>query len=190
MSRASKPEEPITELLAAASEGDADAREEVWERVYPDLKEIAHRELGRGRSGDTLQTTSLVHEAYLKVVDRSKVAWKDRIHFYSMASRAMRHILVDYARTQGRQKRGGGEKLLSLQDRDLGVEAFSEELLDLDKALDQLATVDERAVRVVECRYFTGLGVDETAEVLDVSPRTVKRDWSVARAYLLRELQA
>lgn len=189
--------EPITALLSAAAEGDAGARERLWERVYPNLREIAHREMGRERSGQTLQTTSLVNEAYLRLVDQTEAGWKDRVHFFAVSATVMRHVLIDFARSRNRKKRGGAQKPLELDEELLGGEVpgsgsgtgFSEELLDLGAALDRLAAFDERGARVVDCRFFAGLSVDETAEALGVSPRTVKSDWAGARAWLLRELQ-
>ena len=185
----------ITELLAAASAGDDEAREQAWERAYPELKKIAHRELGRRQPGQTLQTTSLVNEAYSRLADRVVNDVTDRTHFYALAVTAMRHILIDYARGRRRLKRGGEQRSLPLTEEYLKVSAinsvsdFSENLIDLDTALYRLAKFDPRAASVVECRFFAGLGVNETASVLKIAPRTVKRDWAAARAWLLRELR-
>lgn len=185
----------LTELLSAVSSGSVAAREQLWGHAYPELKRIAHRELGRRQSGQTLQTTSLVNEAYCRLAGSTTIEPKDRVHFFALAATAMRHILIDYARSKQRQKRGSGQRALTLDEEDLSatainsVSALSEDIIDLDEALNRLSEFDARAARVVECRYFGGLGVDETAAVLEISPRTVKRDWAVAKAWLLRELR-
>jgi RNA polymerase sigma-70 factor, ECF subfamily len=152
--------------------------------VYDELKAMAHRQLAREQGGHTLQTTALVHEAYLKLVDSSKVGQNGRGYFFAAASRAMRQVLVEHARLRNAMKRGGGGEPVSLDDAHLAVDAFAIELLDLDAALERLAEVHPRHARVVECVYFGGLGMDETAEALGVSPRTVKYDWALARAWL------
>jgi RNA polymerase sigma-70 factor (ECF subfamily) len=152
--------------------------------VYDELKAMAHRQLTREQAGHSLQTTALVHEAYLKLVDSTNVGRNGRGYFFAAASRAMRQVLVEHARQRNALKRGAGGDPVSLDDAHLAVDAFAIELLDLDTALERLAELNPRQARVVECVYFGGLGLDETAEVLGVSPRTVKYDWALARAWL------
>ncbi len=156
--------------------------------VYQEMRGMARQRLRMRRPGQTLDTTALVHEAYLKLIDQTQAQWSDRSHFLSVASIAMRHILVDYARRRTAQKRGGEDQQVVLDERDLGVSARAEEILAIDQALSSLAELSERLSRLVELRFFGGLSVAETAQVLDVSERTVKRDWRKARAYLFREL--
>lgn len=179
----------ITRLLADWRRGDEAAAERLLPLVYHELKKIAAIHLRGERAGHTLQPTALVHEAYLRLVDLEQVDWRDRTHFFALASRLMRRILVDHARRRQAVKRS--------PDQDLPPHAASEEaglrieeLLALDAALDRLAALDERQVRVVELRYFAGLSVEETAQVLDVSPSSVKRDWVSARAWLHHQLSS
>jgi RNA polymerase sigma-70 factor, ECF subfamily len=157
--------------------------------VYHELRRIAHAHLRGERPGHTLNTTALVHEAYLKLVGVERVEWQDRAHFYAAAAGAMRRILIDYARTRKRVKRGGENavQVPLVEALDLAVER-SEDLLALDEALTRLETQNQRQGRVVECRCFAGLSVDETAAALGISPATVKRDWDFSRAWLNREL--
>lgn len=169
-------------------DGDSGVLDRLLPLVYNELHEMAHVRLVGERRGHTLDTTALVHEAYLKLVDQEQVTNHGKTYFFGAASRAMRQVLVDYARRRNRKKRGGSQKPLTLEEGRLAVDVFSEELLDLDKALDQLETLNERAARVVECRFFGGLGVNETASILDVSEPTIKRDWAMARAWLYREM--
>jgi RNA polymerase sigma factor (TIGR02999 family) len=160
--------------------------------VYDELRRIAHRQLASERSGHTLSTTALVHEAYLRLVDQKRVQWSDRAHFFAIATRAMRRILVDYARRHRALRRGRGQRPVSLEDSAVGSVAAAdraEELIALDEALDRLATLDERLCRVVECRFFGGLTEVETATVLGVTARTVARDWVKARGWLYQELR-
>jgi RNA polymerase sigma factor (TIGR02999 family) len=157
--------------------------------VYAELKRMARRQLAREVPGHTLQTTALVHEAYLRLVDATRVGEKGRAYFFAAASRAMRRILVDHARRHGSEKRGGGRVREPLTPEVARVDAFAGEILDLHRALDRLAHRSPRQARVVECRYFGGMSVEETADALDVSPRTVKSDWAMARAWLLRALE-
>lgn len=166
----------------------APSLETVLPGVYDELKRMAHAQLARERGPHTLQTTALVHEAYLKLVDATRISSRGRAFFFAAAARAMRQVLVDHARRVGAQKRGGGRIAQTLDDNVGRIDAFAAELLDLHDALDRLATHDPRAARVVECRHFGGLTVDETAEALGVSARTVKSDWALARAWLFREL--
>ena len=158
--------------------------------VYDELRSLADRSLRHERSGHTLSGTALVHEAYLKLVDQRQVRWQDRAHFFAVAAQLMRRILVDHARRHGAHKRGGGEPRLSLDEADAPTPAAPlVDWLALDRALDRLAALDERQARTVELRFFGGLTIEETAEVLQVSPATVKNDWSLARGWLYRELQ-
>ncbi len=174
----------ITQVLLACREGGQEALDQLVLLVYDDLRRIAHRQLERLRPGQTLDTTSLVNEAYLKLVDQSHVAWKDRSHFMAVSARAMRHIIVDATRHRTAAKRGGGEAHIDLDQVQVAVEQQAETLLMIDKALDQLADLDERLIRVVECRFFAGLTEEETATALAISARTVQRDWKRARAWL------
>lgn len=179
---------PITELLVAASEGDSEAMEEVVPLVYEELRQRAHARLGREWNGHGLQTTSLVHEAYLRLVDQ-RARWKNRAHFFALASTVMRRVLVDAARRRNRDKRGGGHAPISLTAvSDLGVEAEAVGLVELDETLARLESFSERGCRVVECRVFGGLSIEETAAALAVSPMTVKREWRAAKTWLRREL--
>ena len=156
--------------------------------AYDELRRVAHRQLRRLRPGQTLTTTALVHEAFVKLVPGSKAA-VDRTHFFALAARAMRQILVDYARARGARKRGGGQRPTTLDEAALTVETLSEEMLGIDTALHRLESVDERLARVVECRFFGGMTEDEVAEALGVTARTVRRAGRKARAFLFRELQ-
>lgn len=182
----------ITRLLKAHHEGDRAAFDELVPLVYERLRRIARGQLARRGRGHTLDTTSLVHEAYLELVEETGVAWQNRSHFFAISARAMRRILVDYARRRTAKKRGGGKPDLTLEPEQLtghlDVERQAEEVLAVDRALESLAGVSERLARLVECRYFAGMTERETAEALDVSLRTVQRDWTRARAWLLQEL--
>lgn len=173
-----------TELLLSPSAGTAETLDRLLPVVYHELREIARRQLRREHAALTLDTTALVHEAYLKLVDQTKVTRKGRAYFFAAAARSMRQILVDYARRRSAAKRGGGRRPLDLDERDVSVDAFAAEMLDLAEALEQLAGLNPRHARVVECRFFGGMSVEETADALDVSPRTVKYDWALARAWL------
>ena len=179
----------ITQLLRQAAEGQPEMLDELLPLVYDELRAIAHGQLRRERAGHTINTTALVHEAYLKLVDQQEVDWQNRSHFYAIAARAMRRILVDYARRRSRQKRGGGAVHVTLQE---GLQAFSSEfsdtLLALNESLQRLETINPRHGRVVECRYFGGLTIEETADALDISTATVNRDWKLACAWLKRDL--
>jgi RNA polymerase sigma factor (TIGR02999 family) len=183
-----KADPSITELLAAHAGGAADALDRLLPLVYADLKRLARSQRRRMAPGNTLDTTGLVHEAYLKLVDQSKAGWKDRGHFLAVSAIAMRQILVDHARARGRQKRGGEVHHTSLDDRATAVDQDAALTIDLDRALQKLASLDPRLVRVVECRYFAGLSEQETAEALGVSLRTAQREWLRARAWLREEL--
>ncbi len=178
----------VTMLLHEARDGNRVAANDLYERVYDELRRMAHMRLGRHRSTDTINTTALVHEAYLKLVDQTQVQWQDRAHFFATASQAMRYILVDYARRRTAQKRGGAERDLPISKVQIGVEADarSADLLSLNDALDKLAEYDERLARLVEYRFFGGLTYEEIAEVTGWSIPTLKRDWRRARAWLYR----
>jgi RNA polymerase sigma factor (TIGR02999 family) len=178
----------VTSLLVAWSEGDDSALAQLVPRVYDELRRIAHHHLRAERPGRTLQTTALVHEAYLRLVDTRRVRWESRAHFLGVAAQAMRRILVDAARARGARKRGGGAAVVPLDEAATVGPQREASLVALDDALTALAEVDSRKSRVVELRYFGGLSVEETAAVLQVSPETVHRDWRVAKAWLLREL--
>lgn len=180
----------ITGLLLTWRAGDTSAPDRIFPLVYDRLRQIAHQQLRReGPGHTTLDTTSLVHEAYFKLVDQTRVEWVDRGHFFAVATQAMRRILVDYARQYRAQKRGGAPIRVSLTDAMLVAEQRADTLLALDEALKQLAVLDERLSRVVECRFFGGLTESETAEVLGLSVRTVRRDWTKAKGWLHQALQ-
>lgn len=179
----------VTQLLVAASSGDRRAFQRLIPLVYDELRGIAHRRMAGERSDHSLDTGALVHEAYLKLVDLDRIQWRDRAQFFAIAARAMRQILIDHALGKRAQKRGGGRRRIAL-DRALVVADESyEELLDLNQALERLSRLDERQAQVVECRFFAGMSIEETAEALNVSMATVKRDWTEARAWLNRELE-
>lgn len=178
----------ITALLIAHGEGHTGAFERLVPAVYHDLRRLARGQLRRLRSGQTLDTTALVHEAYLKLVDQSRTTWRNRGHFFAVSAMAMRQILVDHARRKHRLKRGGPNDDLPLDDVPAPRAVDQQTVLELDLALTKLAQIDERLVRVVECRYFAGLTEQETAEALGVSLRTAQREWLKARAWLRREL--
>jgi RNA polymerase sigma-70 factor, ECF subfamily len=178
-----------TATLASVSTAESPALERLVPLVYDELREMAQRQLGREHGAVTIQTTELVHEAYLRLVDHERVTRQGRAYFFGAAARAMRQVLTEAARRRGAQKRGGGEAPITLDDDLTGVDAYASELLDLDRALSELEKVNPRHARVVECRYFGGLSVEEAAAALDVSPRTVKSDWALARAWLYAALQ-
>jgi len=178
----------ITELLIAHQGGDRQAFDRLVTRVYADLSRIAHGQLARHRRHPTLDTSTLVHEAYLKLVDQARIEWDGRAHFFAIASRAMRQIMVDRARRRSAAKRGGGLQPLPLEAAEIAVDEQAATLIALDNALDGLGRLNERLVQVVECRFFAGLSEEETAAALGVSARTIQRDWLKAKAWLLREL--
>lgn len=179
----------ITGLLVDWSNGNQAALERLLPLVEQELHRLAHSYMRREDRDHTLQTTALVNEAYLKLIDQNKTRWQNRAHFFGIAARIMRRILLNYARDQNRKKRGGKAVKVSLSEAAVVCLEESEDLIALDEALKRLAEVDERKSQVVELRYFGGLDVDETAEVLKVSPITVMRDWKFARAWLLREME-
>jgi RNA polymerase sigma factor (TIGR02999 family) len=178
----------ITHLLKEWNAGDSRALDRLTPLVYEELRHQAARYLRRERPGHTLQTTALINEAYLRLIDAKDVHWQSRAHFFAIAANLMRRILVDHARRRDAEKRGGSHIRLTLDDA-LGVSKEPDvDVLAIDEALNRLANFDPQQARVVELRFFSGLSVDETAEALGVSPKTVKRDWSVARAWLRREI--
>ena len=181
-------EPEITDLLTRLGHGDQESLDRVFALVYEELRRIAHRQRRPDSSDETLGTTALVHEAYLKLVDQTRPEWRDRGHFFAVAAMAMRQILVDRARQHHAQKRGGTRRRVSLDDTTLSVEDQAEALVELDAALARLSRVDERLGRVVECRFFGGLTEEETAEALGVTARTVRRDWVKAKGLLYTEL--
>ena len=183
-----EPRADLTGLLAAHRRGDREALGRLLPLVYRDLQRLAKRQLGQRRPGQTLDTTSLVHEAYMKLADGERTAWENRGHFFAVASLAMRQIVIDYARQSQAGKRGGQQRNLGLDEVAIAIDEQAEGLLALDQALERLGEIDARLPRVVECRFFTGLSEEETAEALGVSTRTVERDWKRARAWLRREL--
>lgn len=178
----------VAPLLDSAERGDADSLDRLMPLLYHELRTIAHRQLQREHGHPTLQTTSLVHEAYLRLSQSPDLVGRGRAYFFAAATRAMRHVLVDRARRRHAQKRGGPAGLITLQENDAAVDAYAVEMLDLDAALRSLERHSPRQVRVVEHRFFGGMSVAETAAVLGVSTRTVESDWAMARAWLFREL--
>jgi RNA polymerase sigma factor (TIGR02999 family) len=178
----------VSELLQAWGTGDRAALDKLIPLVYEELRVMARRYMNRENPAHTLQTTALINEAYLRLVGQKDVAWQNRAHFFGVAATAMRHILVDYARSRQAAKRGGQLRIVSLDEAATVGDERAAEVVALDDALKNLASFDQRKSQVVELRYFGGLSVDEVAEVLRVSPETVARDWRLARSWLLREL--
>lgn len=185
---AAPPTPDVTRLLQAWCDGDPAALDQLVPLVYTELHRLAHRHMLGERHAEPLQTTALVNEAYLRLVRSERVRWQNRAHFYAVSSQLMRRILVDAARSRGSVKRGGDVVHLALDEAPLVSPEPEPDLVVLDEALTKLEAVDARKCRVVELRYFGGLGVDETAEALGVSPQTVMRDWAMAKLFLLREL--
>jgi RNA polymerase sigma factor (TIGR02999 family) len=180
----------VTRLLLAWNDGDAAALEKLTPLVERELRRLASHYMRGERPGHTLQTTALVNEAYLKLVDWKSVRWQNRAHFLGVSAQLMRRILVDYARRKSFQKRGGAAVRVALEEAETVAEPRDTDLVALDEALQSLARFDERKCRIVELRFFGGLSVEETAEVIGASPRTVQREWSLAQAWLFRELRA
>ena len=176
-------------IAPALARGGAVTVDEMVPLIYDELRRIAHHRLRAEQTGHTLDTTGLVHEAYLRLVGGEDLAFESRSHLLAVAAQAMRHVLIDSAQSRKAQKRGGGNVPLSLDAAPLVAETRSEDLLALDEALTRLGAIDARQARVVECRYFGGMSIEETAVALQTSPATVKRDWTLARAWLNRELQ-
>lgn len=180
--------ENITELLASYGRGDKESLDQLMPVVYDELRRQAARYLRREKAGHTLQTTALIHEAYVRLVDQRNMQWQNRAHFFGIAAQMMRRILVDHARSKKRAKRGGSDIRVSLGDAEVAAKDQELDVVALDEALERLALIDKQQSRVVELRFFSGLSVEETAEVMGISKSTVKRDWSVAKAWLHREL--
>jgi RNA polymerase sigma-70 factor, ECF subfamily len=181
-------QEKVTDLLTRLSHGDGAALAQLTPLVYEELRRLAHREMGGQRPDHTLQTTALVNEAYLRLADQTNPRWQNRAHFFAVAARAMRQILVSYARSQQAEKRGAGALKVELDEAALVSPEESRKIVDLHEALERLARLDARKAQVVELKYFGGLNYDEVAEVLNVSRITVRRDWDFARAWLYAEL--
>jgi len=179
----------VTDLLIEWGKGDQEALNQLMPLVYDELHRLASRHLRHERPGHTLQTTALVHEAYLKLVDQKNMTWQNRVQFFAASAQVMRHILVDHARSRRALKRGGENLRLSLDEAKVSSEEKNADLLSLNEALNSLAAIDPQQSRVVELRVFGGLTVEETAEALRISPRTVKREWSMAKAWLHRQIR-
>lgn len=179
----------ITRMLDAARSGDTHAQDELFESVYPRLRQIAKSRRRGWRGDETMDTTALVHEAYMKIAASPDAEYENRGHFFAVAATAMRQILINYAEKKSAQKRGGGAARVELRDSDLVADEALDELLTLEAALRRLEELSPRQARVVECLFFAAYGVEETAEAVDISPATVKRDWAAARAWLYREMQ-
>jgi len=180
----------VTALLGELTKGNPEAGPKLIPLVYGELRRMAAGYMRRERTGHTLQATALVHEAYLKLLGQHSVDWQNRAHFFGIAAQVMRRILIDHARSHVRDKRGGGREAVPLDEALVFCPERSADFLALDSALERLAEVDPRQARIVELRFFGGLTVEETAEVVGISPKTVKRDWSVAKAWLHGELKA
>jgi RNA polymerase sigma-70 factor (ECF subfamily) len=182
------PTHQVTQLLIDWSNGDQSAFDRLMPLIDEELRRLAHRYMSRERAGHTLQTTALVNEAFLRLVNRKNLQWQNRAHFFGLAAQVMRTILVDHARSHASAKRGGGTRNLELDEAMLVSQQKASEVIALDEALKQLALIDPRQSRIVELRFFGGLTVEEAAEVLHVSPVTIKREWSIAKAWLYQEL--
>jgi RNA polymerase sigma factor (TIGR02999 family) len=180
----SAPEANVTELLRATASGDRRQLDALMAAIYQDLRRLAVRHMQRERNDHTLQPTALVNEAYLKLIDQRSTDWKDRVHFFAVASRIIRRILVDHARERNALKRGGDRQRQSIEDAELLAVAPGVDVIALDEALEDLAAIDAAQARIVELRYFSGLTIEEVADLLSTSPRSVDRDWKCAKAWL------
>jgi RNA polymerase sigma-70 factor, ECF subfamily len=178
----------LTELLIAWGNGSQDALEQLFPLVYEELRRLAHRYMRRERPGHSLQTTAVVHEAYLRLIDQKHVQWQNRAHFFAIAAQMMRRILITHAQSHAYAKRGGGALKVSLDETAILSKERAGELIALDEALNSLSAIDPRRSQVVELRFFGGLSNEEIAEVMKISPNTVTRDWNVAKAWLYREM--
>jgi RNA polymerase sigma factor (TIGR02999 family) len=182
--------EDVTQLLIAWGKGDESARDQLMPLVYDELHRLAHKHIRKERPGHTLQTSALVNEAFVRLVDQKDVQWQNRTHFFAIAAQMMRRILVDYARSRRYAKRGGNARQVTLNEDLIMSDQRSADVVALDEALGELAGIDERKGKVVELRFFGGLSIEETADVLAVSPGTVMRDWTLAKAWLKRAMTA
>ncbi len=182
------PAQEITQLLIAWSNGQADALESLIPVVYEELRRLARRHMNREPSGPTFQTTELIHEVYLKLIDQQRVHWQNRAHFFAISVRLMRRILVDLARARKAERRGGAIQVVPLDEASMVPRGSAREIIAVDEALTALAKLDDRRSRIVELRFFGGLSVEETAEVLKISPATVMREWKRAQAWLYSEI--
>jgi RNA polymerase sigma factor (TIGR02999 family) len=178
----------VSRLLAAWGDGDRGALDELIPLVYGELRRLAHLYTGRESPGNTLQTSALVNEAYLRLADKTNPRWQNRAHFFAICARMMREILVDHARRRRSLKRGGGERQVTLNEAMIVSEERAADVVALDEALKNLSQFDSRQSQIVELRFFGGLSIEEAAEVLEVSPGTVMRDWTLAKAWLRREI--
>jgi RNA polymerase sigma factor (TIGR02999 family) len=188
MTRSTAAPHEVTQLLIACSDGNQDAFNQLFPLVYEELRRLAHRYMTQERPGHTLQTTAVVHEAYLRLIDQKHVQWQNRAHFFAIASQMMRRILITHAQSHAYAKRGGGALKVSLDEAAILSPERATELIALDEALKSLTAIDSRRSQVVELRFFGGLDNEEIAEVLKISPNTVTRDWNVAKAWLYREM--
>lgn len=179
----------VTQLLIKAREGKQEAYDKLFPLVYEELKRIARIQLNREYGNHTLSKTELVHEVYLKLVDQTRIDWEDRTHFFAIAARSMRQILVDHARKKKAQKRGGDQTHITLEEDEINIREHAEQIVALDELLDQLSELDERMANTVELRFFGGMSIEETAGLLDVSTSTVDRDWQKARGWLYQRLR-
>jgi RNA polymerase sigma-70 factor (ECF subfamily) len=184
----SLPPQEVSQLLVDWGNGNQAALDRLMALVYTELRQLAHRYMRRERPGHTMQTTALIHEAYLRLVDQHQVRWQHQAHFFGIAARLMRQILIEHARRHTRAKRGGGVGTLALDETAIVSQARATELLALNDALERLATIDPRKSQVVELRFFGGLSVEEAAQVLNIAHNTVLRDWRMAKAWLRREI--
>lgn len=180
--------ENVTQLLVSVSEGNQQAYNKLFPVVYSELKRIAGNQLRKEYDEITLSQTELVHEVYLKLIDQTKVNYNDRSHFYGIAARSMRQILVDYARKKKAQKRGGNQKDITFEEKYVNLAHHASQIIKLDELLDELGTLNERLAKIVELRFFAGLSIDDTAGVLNISPSTANRDWVKARGWLYHRL--
>ena len=182
------PTHEVTQLLIAWSSGDKAALDKLMPLIHQELRQLAHRYMSRERPGHTLQTTALVNEAYLRLINRKDVHWQNRTHFFAIAAELMRTILVDHARSHAYAKRGGGLRKIELDEAMIVSKERAAEVVALDEVLKELANIDPQQSRIVELRFFGGLTIEETAEVLGLSPATIKREWSTAKAWLKRAI--
>jgi len=178
----------VTQLLLDAGNGNRDAYNKLYPLVYDQLRHIAQNQIIRRPAGGELQKTELIHEVYLKLIDQTQTVWKDRAHFYTVAAKAMRHILVDHHRKQKAQKRGGSKEILTLDDENISIEQYSEYLEELHELLELMADVNERMHAIVDLRFFVGMTIEEIAYLLQISTSTVDRDWKTARVWLYQKL--